>query len=312
MGKEEEVFTRLAKKGVSRRDFMKFSTLMATTLGLAPTMVPKIAEAVATKPRPPVIWLHFAECTGCSEAFLRSTYPWADEIILDILSVEYHETIMAAAGHQAEENLHNAMKKYKGKYVCVIEGAIPTKSDGKFGLVGGRTMLEIGKEVTKDALATICIGTCATFGGVQKAAPNPTEAKGIGEALGIKPVNISGCPPNPINFVATIVHYLLLGKLPELDDNGRPLFAYGKLIHDNCPRRAHYEEGNFVKVFGDEGTMNEWCLYEVGCKGPSTYNNCPQLLFNDGTSWPIGAGHPCIGCSEPDFWDEMAPFFVNK
>ncbi len=136
--------------------------------------------------------------------------------------------------------------------------------------------------------------------------------KGIGEALGIKPVNISGCPPNPINFVATIVHYLLLGKLPELDDNGRPLFAYGKLIHDNCPRRAHYEEGNFVKVFGDEGTMNEWCLYEMGCKGPNTYNNCPQLLFNDGTSWPIGAGHPCIGCSEPDFWDEMAPFFVNK
>ena len=312
MGKEEEVFTRLAKKGVSRRDFMKFSTLMATTLGLAPTMVPKIAEAVATKPRPPVIWLHFAECTGCSEAFLRSTYPWADEIILDVLSVEYHETIMAAAGHQAEENLHNAMKKYKGKYVCVIEGAIPTKSDGKFGLIGGRTMMEIGKEVTKDALATICIGTCATFGGVQKAAPNPTGAKGIGEALGIKPVNISGCPPNPINFVATIVHYLLLGKLPELDDNGRPLFAYGKLIHDNCPRRAHYEEGNFVKEFGDEGTMNEWCLYEMGCKGPNTYNNCPQLLFNDGTSWPIGAGHPCIGCSEPDFWDEMSPFFVNQ
>ena len=312
MGKEEEVFSRLVEKGVSRRDFVKFCTLMATTLGLAPTMAPRIAEAVTAKKRPPVVWLHFAECTGCSEAFLRTTYPWADDIILDVLSVDYHETIMAAAGDQAEENLHKAITENKGKYVCVIEGAIPTKNNGAYGMVGGRTMMEIAKEVTKDALAVICIGTCATYGGVQAAAPNPTEAKGIGDALGIKPINISGCPPNPINFVATIVHYLLLGALPELDEIGRPKFAYGALIHNNCPRRGHYEEGNFVKVFGDEGTMKGWCLYEMGCKGPETYNNCPLLKFNDGASWPIEAGHPCIGCSEPNFWDTMAPFFVSK
>ena len=311
MGKEEEVFNRLANKGVSRREFAKFCTLMATTLGLAPTMAPKIAEAVTAKARPSVVWLHFAECTGCSEGFLRTTYPWADELILDILSVDYHETIMAAAGHQAEENLKNAITQGKGKYICVIEGGIPTKNNGAYGLVAGKTMLEIGKEVTKDALATICIGTCSAFGGVQAAAPNPTEAKGVGEALGIKTINISGCPPNPINFVATVVHFLLLGALPELDENGRPLFAYGKLIHDNCPRRGHYEDGNFVEVFGDEGTMNGWCLYKMGCRGPETYNNCPLVKFNEGTSWPVDAGHPCIGCSEPNFWDDMAPFFVE-
>ena len=312
MGIEEEVFNRLVHKGVSRRKFMKFCTVMAATLGLAPTMAPRIAEAVTSKKRPPVVWLHFAECTGCSEAFIRSTYPWVDELILDVLSVDYHETIMAAAGHQAEENLHKAITENKGKYVCVIEGGIPTKNNGAYGLIGGRTMLDIGATVTKDALATICIGTCSSFGGVQAAKPNPTEAKSVGDALGIKTVNISGCPPNPINFVATVVHFLLLGSLPELDEVGRPKFAYGQLIHDNCPRRGHYEEGNFVKVFGDEGTMKGWCLYEMGCKGPETHNNCSLLKFNDGTSWPVEAGHPCIGCSEPNFWDTMAPFYVPK
>ncbi|MEW6261864.1 MAG: hydrogenase small subunit [Thermodesulfobacteriota bacterium] len=312
MEKQELVFSRLDEKGVSRRDFMKFCSVMAAAMGLAPAMIPRIAEAVTAKARPPVIWLHFAECTGCSEGFLRASYPFADEIVLEVLDVAYHETIMAAAGDLAEQNLHNAVKTHKGKYICVIEGAIPTKNEGRYGLIGGRTMLEIGREVTKDALATICIGTCSSFGGVQAAKPNPTEAKGVGEALGLKTINISGCPPNPVNFVATIVHFLLLGKLPDLDKNGRPLFAYGQTIHDNCPRRAHFEEGRFVKVFGDEGTAQGWCLYEVGCKGPETYNNCPKLKFNQGASWPVEAGHPCIGCSEPNFWDASAPFFVAK
>lgn len=312
MSKEPTVFDRLLDKGISRRDFVKFSTLMATTLGLAPTMAPKIAEAVTTKKRTPVIWLHLAECTGCSEAVLRTTYPWLDDLILDVLSVDYHETIMAAAGEQAEEALHASMKANKGKYVCVIEGAVPTKNNGVYGRIAGRTMRDMAGEVTGSALATICIGTCSSFGGVQAAAPNPTEAKGIGEALGIKTINISGCPPNPANFVATVVHFLLLGKLPALDDNNRPLFAYGQTIHDNCPRRAHFENDELVKVFGDEGTMKGWCLYQVGCKGFDTYNNCSILKFNEGTTWPIGAGAPCIGCSEPRFWDEMAPFFKMK
>jgi [NiFe] hydrogenase small subunit len=313
------VFTRLEKKGVSRRDFMKFCSIMAATLGLSPAMTADIAEAVTTKFKPPIIWLHFAECTGCSEAFLRTTYPFADQIILEILDVAYHETIMAAAGHRAEENLVNAVENYKGKYFCVIEGAIPTKAGGKYGMIGGRTMADLCKMVTRDALGTICVGNCACFGGIQKAAPNPTGAMGVAEYFGCtpdspayQPINISGCPPNPINVVATIVQFLLLDKLPHLDEHGRPLFAYGQFIHDQCPRRGHFEVGNYVKVFGDQGAMNGWCLYEVGCKGPETRNNCPRLKFNEGTSWPVEAGHPCIGCSEPDFWDNMAPFFKTR
>jgi [NiFe] hydrogenase small subunit len=216
---------------------------------------------------------------------------------------------MAAAGRQAEEALHNAVKKYKGKFICVVEGAIATKFNGGYGKVGGRSFLEIAKEVCPQAAAVIAIGACATYGGIPSAAPNPGGYKSVTEATGIKTINIAGCPPNPINLVGTIVNYLLLGKLPALDELGRPLFAYGKTIHDSCPRRAHFENDEFVYEFGSEEAALGYCLYEVGCRGPETYNNCAIAKYNDGTSWPIEAGHPCIGCSEPNFWDKMTPFY---
>ncbi|MEJ2040524.1 MAG: hydrogenase small subunit [Desulfosarcinaceae bacterium] len=201
------------------------------------------------------------------------------------------------------------MKKYAGKFICVVEGAIATKYDGGYGKVGGRTFLEIAKEVVPQAAATIAIGSCATWGGIQAAKPNPGGYMGLGKALNMKPVNIPGCPPNPINLVGTIVNYLLLGKLPELDEMGRPLFAYGQTIHDQCPRRAHFDNEEFVEEFGSEEASLGYCLYKMGCRGPETYNNCPVAKFNDGTSWPVEAGHPCIGCSQPDFWDKMSPFY---
>jgi [NiFe] hydrogenase small subunit len=312
MEKQKDFYQRLSESGVSRRDFMKFCTALTATMGLSATWVPKVAEVFAApKQRPPVVWLHFAECTGCSEAVLRTMYPWIDTLVLEIISMEYHETVMAAAGQQAEDALHAAVKRYNGKFICVVEGAVATKYNGAYGKIGGRTFLEIANDVCKKAAATIAIGACATYGGIQKAAPNPGGYKGVGDAIGIKTVNIAGCPPNPINFIGTVVNYLLLGKLPELDSYGRPLFAYGKTVHDQCPRRSHFENGEFVTEFGSEEAKMGYCLYEMGCKGPSTYNNCPTAKFNDGTSFPIEAGHPCIGCSEPDFWDKMSPFFES-
>jgi NiFe hydrogenase small subunit HydA len=134
----------------------------------------------------------------------------------------------------------------------------------------------------------------------------------VSEVTGVKTVNVAGCPPNGDNIVATLVHYLVFGKLPALDEIGRPLFAYGYNIHDNCPRRGHFENEEFVKEFGDEGAAKAWCLKKVGCRGPQTYNNCPIIQWNQGTNWPIRAGHPCIGCSQPKFWDELSPFYVDK
>jgi [NiFe] hydrogenase small subunit len=310
MDSEKQFYEKLEGKGVSRRDFMKYCTFLTATLGLSASYVPKVAEVFAApKQRPPVIWLHFGECTGCSEAMLRTMYPYVDELVLEILSVEYHETIMAAAGHQAEDQLRAAMKKYAGKYICVVEGAVATTYNGGYGTVGGRSFLEIAKEVVPQAAATIAIGSCASWGGIPAAAPNPGGYKGVGDALGMKVINLPGCPENPVNLVGTIVNYLLLGQLPALDDMGRPVFAYGKTIHDQCPRRAHFENEEFVEEFGSEEAALGYCLYKVGCRGPETYNNCPVAKFNDGTSWPVEAGHPCIGCSEPGFWDKMTPFY---
>ncbi len=310
MEKEKLFYEKLEANGVSRRDFMKYCTYLTAAAGLSASYVSQVAEVIAAPTqRPPVVWLHFGECTGCSEALLRTTYPYVDNIVLETLSIEYHETIMAAAGHQAEDNLKAAIKKYEGQFLCFVEGAIPMKYNGAYGKIGGRTFLEIAKDVIPKAAATVCIGTCSSFGGVQAAKPNPGGYKGVGAALGIKTLNLPGCPPNPVNMVGTILNYLLLGKLPELDKLGRPNFAYGKTIHDQCPRRGHFENEEFVEEFGSEEAKLGYCLYKVGCRGPETFNNCPVAKFNDGTSWPVEGGHPCMGCSEPDFWDKMAPFY---
>lgn len=309
MQNEKDFERRLEQKGVSRRDFMKFCTLLSATMGLSSSFVPRIAEAIASAQRPPVVWLALAECTGCAESVLRTTYPWIDELLLDIISMDYHETIMAPSGEAAEKSLHDTVTKYQGKFICVVDGAIPTADNGVYGMAGGKTFLEIAKEVCPKALATICIGTCSYYGGLPAAAPNPTGAKSVKDAIGINTVNIPGCPPNPINFVGTVVNYLLFGKLPDLDGKGRPLFAYGKTIHDQCQRRSHFEQGEFVTSFESDEAKRGYCLYQMGCKGPETYNNCPTVKFNQGTSWPVQAGHPCIGCSEPDFWDRFSPFY---
>jgi [NiFe] hydrogenase small subunit len=310
MNSEKQFYERLEEKGVSRRDFMRYCTFLTATLGLSASYVPKVAEVFAApRQRPPLIWLHFGECTGCSEGLLRTIYPYVDELVLEILSVEYHETIMAAAGQQAEDQLNHALKQYKGKFICVVEGSIATKFNGGYGKVGGRSFLEIAKEVVPQAAATIAIGSCASWGGIPAAKPNPGGYKGVGDALGRKVINIPGCPPNPVNLVGTVVNYLLLGKLPEVDAKGRPKFAYGTLIHDQCPRRGHFENEEFVEEFGSKEAAMGYCLYKMGCRGPETYNNCPVAKFNDGTSWPVEGGHPCIGCSQPDFWDTMSPFY---
>lgn len=309
MEKENKFYKKLEEKGVSRRDFMKFCTLLTASMGLSASCASKVAEDIekaAGKQRPPVVWLHFGECTGCSEAFLRT--PNVGQVILEVISVEYHETIMAAAGHQAEKSLHDAVKKYEGKFVCIVEGSIATKYNGAYGKVGGRTFLEIAKDVIPKAAAVITMGTCAAYGGIPAAAPNPGGYKGVTDAIGVKTINIAGCPPNPLNLIGTVLKYLK-GEKITLDDKGRPTFAFGESVHDKCPRLKHFENEEFVESFDSEEARKGYCLYKMGCKGPDTYNNCPTAKFNGGTSFPIQAGHPCIGCSEPGFWDEMTPFY---
>ena len=303
----------LNRRGVSRRDFLGFCGVMAAVLALPKRAGAQIAEAIETKEKPSLIWLELQDCAGNTESFLRAARPTVADVILDTLSVDYQETIMAAAGHRAEEARAQAMEKHRGRYVAVIEGSIPVGDGEIYCTIGGRSALDIAREVCENAAATIAIGTCAAYGGIPAAAPNPTQARSVSEALpGVGPViNLPACPANAENLTATLVHYLAFGRWPALDRLGRPLFAYGKLIHDNCERRGHYDAGQYVEEWGDEGHRKGYCLYKVGCKGPATYQNCPEVQWNSHTNWPIGCGHPCIGCAEPNFWDRMTPFYAH-
>ena len=298
---ESEATERAEKRfGIPRRDFLQFATALVATMGLPTSALGAVVNAMTQAKRPSVIWLQFQECTGCTESLLRSEHPTLDKLILEMISLDYHETLFAAAGHQAEEARLAAMKEHKGKYILVVEGAIPVKDGGIYCKIGGKTAIDLAKECAADAAAVIAIGSCASWGGMPSTSPNPTGATSLSEVLGKPVVSIPGCPPNPYNFLSTVVHFLTFGALPELDDKGRPKFAYGRLIHENCERRAHFDAGRFAVQFGDEGHRQGYCLYKLGCKGPETYANCPQILFGDVGSgtWPVGTGHPCIGCTE--------------
>ncbi len=314
MGEDRGWFAdELAARHVTRREFLEFCGLVATYFALPKSAVAAIAEAVERAKKPVLVWLEFQDCAGNSESFLRASRPSAADVILETLSLDYHETLMAAAGHRAQENLDRVVNDLDGQYLVVVEGSIPTGANGAYCTIGGQSALQIAREVCGKAAGTIAIGTCAAYGGLPAAAPNPTGALGVSDAVpGLTNlVNLPACPANAENLTALVVYYLTYSKFPPLDRVGRPLFAYGKTIHDNCERRAHYDGGQYVEDWGDAGHRHGYCLYKMGCKGPVTYQNCPTVRWNEGTNWPIGCGHPCVGCAEPQFWDRMTPFYAH-
>ena len=204
----------LKRHGVSRRDFLGFCATMASALALPDAAAAQIAKAVLKTEKPILVWLEFQDCAGNTESFLRATRPSAADVVLDVLSLDYHETIMAAAGHQAEANLARTVKERPGAYIAVIEGSIPTGANGGYCTIGGRSALDIAREVCGSAAATIAIGTCAAFGGIPAAAPNPTSALGVADAVpGVRNlINLSACPANVENLTA------LARALPDVQD----------------------------------------------------------------------------------------------
>ena len=297
MIRENQTFFR---DGVNRRDFMKLCAALAATMGLSTKAAAEIAHSVGSPQRPPVIWIGAQECTGCTESLLRATHPTIENLLLDVVSMEYHEVLSAAFGEQAEENKHRAIEQYKGKYVLVVDGSIPMKDGGVYCMVAGKPIVEHIRNAAEHAAAVIAIGSCAAWGGVAASGPNPTGAVSLQDILpGKTVINIPGCPPNPHNFLATVAHIITYQRPPALDAKNRPEFAYARLIHENCERRPHFDAGRFAKQFGDEGHRQGWCLYHLGCKGPETYGNCSTLQFCDvGGVWPVAIGHPCYGCNE--------------
>jgi hydrogenase small subunit len=295
----------LLQNGVSRRTFMKYCTAMASLMALPPGMGRALAEQLKAARRLPVVYLSFQECTGCAESLTRAFSPSVESLLFNVISLDYQHTLMAAAGHQAEEALAQTIQENAGQYLVIVDGSIATADGGVYGAAAGRTYIDTMREVGKDAAAIIALGTCAAYGGVAAARPNPTGAVAVSDVItGKAIVNIPGCPPLPEVITGTLFQFVSMGALPELDDLGRPKVFFGNSIHDRCYRRPFYDEGKFAKTFDDEGARNGWCLYELGCKGPTTYNACATVKWNGATSWPVESGHGCIGCSEPQFWDK--------
>jgi len=298
------VYEECRRKGVSRREFIQFCAVMAAAMGLESAAAPQIAKALETKPRLPIIWLHLQECTCCSESFIRADHPIVATLLLDHISLDYTETLMAAAGHQAEKSMTDTMEKYAGQYILMVEGSVPTK-DEAYCCIGGQSAQQILTKATKGAKAVVAWGNCASAGCVQAAKPNPTGAVSIERFIGGKPlICVQGCPPIADVMAGIVVHLLTFGTLPILDNLNRPKAFYSRRIHDTCYRRANFDAGLFVESFDDENARRGYCLYKMGCKGPSTYNSCGIIKWNGGTSFPIQSGHPCLGCSEADFWDK--------
>lgn len=304
----ETFYEVMRRQGITRRSFLKYCSLTAATLGLGPAYAQKIAHAMETKPRTPVIWLHGLECTCCSESFIRSAHPLAKDVVLSMISLDYDDTIMASAGHQAEAILEEIKEKYKGNYILAVEGNPPLNQDGMSCIIGGKPFSEQLKYMAEDAKAIISWGSCASWGCVQAAKPNPTQATPVHQFLGggyDKPIiKVPGCPPIAEVMTGVITYMLTFDQVPELDRQGRPKMFYSQRIHDKCYRRPHFDAGQFVEEWDDEGARKGYCLYKVGCKGPTTYNACSTVRWNEGTSFPIQAGHGCIGCSEEGFWDK--------
>ncbi len=275
-------------------------------------IVKALEEAVARGPH--VLWLQGASDSGCSVSLLNTVHPSIAEVLLEIISCDFHQTIMAASGDLSISVLEDVSEKYKGEFILVLEGAIPTADNGMYCTVGevGNTpipVLDWVKDLGPKAQAVLAVGTCATSGGIPAADPNPTDCKSAGEifeANGIDTplINLPGCPPHPDWMVGTIYHYLKYG-LPQLDEVGRPKLFYGKTIHDECPNRSYFDNGEFAEKLSDDG-----CLFMLGCQGPETYSDCPIRLWNSGVNWCIGSGAPCIGCCKPEFPDGTSPFYA--
>jgi hydrogenase small subunit len=270
----------------------------------------------------PVIWVQAATCTGCAVSVLNSVSPTIKNVLIDEVvpgkhvNVRYQATIMAGAGDQVIQAMEETQKQYKGRYLLVVEGAIPTRANGLYGSLGekngkGVPLADRVASLGRDALAVVALGTCGAFGGIAAAAPNPSQSISISELFqsrGITTplVNVPGCPPHPDWFLGTVAS-VLVGGLPkpeDINEFGCLKAFYGKLIHENCERRAYYDEKKFAKKLSDEG-----CLYELGCKGPVTHADCPIRRWNGGVNWCVGCGGLCIGCASPGFPDLLSPIY---
>jgi len=284
---------------VSRRDFLKFCGISTAAVGLSTSELGLLEKALASPTAPSVIWLQGSGCTGCSESFLNrisATGPkTAAEVLINSINLVYHPNLMALAGQDAVAQAEAAYQK-EG-YLLAVEGGIPTAFGGRACYAWTYNENEVTFEQAVRTLAAkaagiLCIGTCAAWGGIPAAPPNPTGVMGVKELTGKTTINIPGCPTHP-DWIVWAVVQLLTNKPIALDSFGRPTQFFSTTVHDLCPRNG----GTKATKIGVDNT----CLMDLGCRGPMTMSNCPQQKWNNQVNWCVDANAPCIGCTEPGF-----------
>lgn len=295
---------------ITRRKFLELSAKLAAIMGLGTTAIPQVAEALEklSAGNAPVLWLQGQSCSGCSVSLLNTEEPGPAQILTTYISLLFHSTLSASTGDISMEVINQSIDR--GGYFLVVEGSIPAGMP-KACVVGKEHLTKQVTRAAQNAKAVIAVGACASFGGIPGAENNPTGATSVPDFLkktGIAtPVIIlPGCPAHPDWVIGTLVHVLKFG-IPPLDDKGRPLMFFSKLIHDQCPRFADYEREKFAKTFSDDG-----CLFKLGCLGPITHADCTMRLWNSGINSCIKAGAPCIGCASDQFAAKALLSFYRK
>ncbi len=298
---------------ISRREFLKYCTMSAAALGLTSTLG-SLEKVLANSNGPSILWLKAAGCSGCtvslSNLISNSAPVDVADLLINTINLEYHPTLMGAAGEQATQILNDAAE---GTFVLVVEGAIPTKYNGSTCTIYEHegqpvTALSAVQTLAPLAAAVVSVGTCASFGGITAAAPNPTDAKSVALAADISTINIPGCPPHPDWIVWTVAN-LLAGNPIDLDSKSRPTALFGSTIHSQCSR----QDLDWATSLSDTGLCNN----SLGCKGRLTHGDCPTRQWNNGVNWCVGTVGPdgngadslCQGCTERDFPDGFAPLF---
>lgn len=244
-------------------------------------------------------------------SLINSLDPGYQELIKDLIDMRYNYYFMTREGEQGTNILYKTASQCEGEFILVVEGTIPTKSKGLYAVIGRKkgkplTALQAVRDLAPKAKHVVAAGTCAAFGGPFAAAPNPSDSKPVQAVADRKVINVPGCPIHPDWMMGTLAHLLWYGE-PEMDGLNRPTIFYGETIHNLCQRRHYFEEGKFAKKPGEP-----WCMYKIGCKGPSTYADCPCRQWSgEHLSWPVKANTPCIGCTSPEFPDGDAPFFKH-
>lgn len=304
---------------LNRREFMKMCTGTVAGLGISQVFNPALLAAMTKAAKNhPVIWIQGAGCTGCSVTILNATEPNIKKVLLEIISLEFHPTLMASEGETALEHMYKIADEFKGKFSLVVEGAVPRAENGAYCIIGevmGKdghhkeiTMFDAVKDLGAKSGSVLCVGTCSAFGGIPAAEGNVTDSVDVATILkdaGIeKPlVNIPGCPPHPDWIVGTIAHLLTQG-VPELDDDNRPTMFFGESLHENCEYVEAYDGDEFAATLSDV----KGCRAEIGCKGPSVSSDCYKRHWNGDMNWCINNA-VCIGCVESGFPDAMSPFY---